>query len=54
MYSLPKLLSGQYMLTAVMRESADTVFFAAMQKDLRREVVVESLRSEAMQDPSTR
>ncbi len=50
-YSLPKLLSGQYMLTAVMRESADTVTFAAMQKDLRREVVLESLRPECMADP---
>lgn len=50
-YRLPKLLNGQYMLTAVLRETADTVVYAATQKDLRREVVVESLRPECMADP---
>lgn len=50
-YSLPKLLNGQYMLTAVLRETADTVVYAATQKDLRREVVVETLRPERMADP---
>lgn len=50
-YSLPKLLAGQYMLTAVQRETADTVVYTATQKDLRRDVVVESLRPELMSDP---
>lgn len=50
-YSLPKLLAGQYMLTAVLRETPNTVVYAATQKDLRRDVVVESLRPELMADP---
>lgn len=50
-YNLPKLLGGQYMLTAVLAETVDTVVYAATQKDLRREVVVETLRPERMTDP---
>ncbi len=49
-YPLPFLLGKQYMLSAVLSETADTVLYAAMQKDMRREVVVESLRPSAMQD----
>lgn len=50
-YSLPKLLNGQYMLTGILRETADTVVYAATQKDMRREVVVETLRPKRMADP---
>lgn len=50
-YNLPKLLNGQYMLTSVLRETADSVVYAAAQKDLRREVAVESLRPECMNNP---
>lgn len=50
-YSLPKLLAGQYMLTSVLRETVDTVIYSATQKDLRREVVVETLRPSRMADP---
>ena len=50
-YRLPKLLHGQYMLTSVLSETTDTVVYTATQKDLRREVVVESLRPECMASP---
>lgn len=50
-YNLPKLLDGQYMLSAVLNETADTVVYAATQKDLSREVVVETLRPERMASP---
>lgn len=50
-YSLPKLLNGQYMLTGILRETADTIVYAATQKDMRREVVVETLRPKCMADP---
>lgn len=50
-YPLPFLVNNQYVLSAVLNETADTVLYAATQKDMRREVVVESLRPEAMQDP---
>ncbi len=50
-YLLPTMLGDQYVLTSVLRESTDTVTYAATQKDMRRDVVVESLREEAMSDP---
>ncbi len=50
-YNLPLLLNKQYMLTAVLRETADTVVYAATQQDMRRDVAVESLRPECMDDP---
>lgn len=50
-YSLPKLLGGQYMLTSILRETADTVVYTATQKDMRREVVVETLRLKRMAAP---
>ena len=49
-YNLPILVGEQYVLSAVLSETADTVLYAATQKDMRREVVVESLRPEAMSD----
>lgn len=50
-YTLPALVGEQYMFTSVLKESADTVLYAASQKDMRRDVVVESLRPEAARDP---
>ena len=50
-FSLPALVGGQYVFTAVLRETADTVLYAATQKNMRREVVVETLRPHAMTDP---
>lgn len=50
-YSLPFIVGNRYVLSAVLSETADTVMYAANQKDMRREVVVESLRPEAMQNP---
>jgi len=49
-YSLPALVGEQYVLSAVLHETADTVLYAATQKDMRREVIMESLRPEAMSD----
>lgn len=43
-FTLPKLIGNRYVLSAVLRETADTVLYAATQKDMRREVVVETLR----------
>lgn len=51
-YNLPRLINNRYMLTAVLRETADTVVYAATQQVMRREVAVESLRSECMADPA--
>lgn len=49
-YQLPAVVADQYIFTAVLEPKADTVVYAATQKDMQREVVVESLRSEAMLD----
>lgn len=51
-YALPMVLGDQYILSNVVRETEDTVVYAAMQKDMRREVLVESLSPAAMQDPA--
>ncbi len=50
-YSLPFLLDGQYMLTSVLKEYPDRTVYAATQMDVRREVLVESLRPELVADP---
>lgn len=52
-YSLPTLVGEQYVLTSVLRETRDTIIYEATQKDMRREVIVESLRPEAMQDQAS-
>ncbi len=44
MYTIPKLLDGQYVLTSVRKDLPECVVFAATQKDLRREVLVVSLK----------
>lgn len=51
LYALPMMLGDQYILSSIIRETRDTVTFAGMQKDMRREVLVETLRPEAMKDP---
>ncbi len=50
LYALPMMLGDQYILSSILRETRDTVTFAGMQKDMRREVLVETLRPEAMKD----
>lgn len=50
-YSLPALVGGQYVLSAVLSETADTILYSATQKDMRREVVVETLRPSLADDP---
>lgn len=49
-YSLPAVIGDQYILTSVLEEKQDTVVYAATQKDVQREVIVESLRPESMTD----
>lgn len=44
------LVGEQYMLTSILRETRDTILYRATQKELRREVVVESLRHSAMEN----
>lgn len=46
MFTLPKLLGDQYVLTSVLKERPSHFVFAATQKDLRREVRVKSLKRE--------
>ncbi len=43
-FALPKLVGERYVFSAVLRESAETVLYTATQKDMRRDVVVETLR----------
>lgn len=50
-YALPFALGPRYMLISVLRETADTVLYCARQNDMGRDVVVESLKREAMEDP---
>lgn len=47
-YDLPILVGEQYMLTSIVRETRDTILYRATQKELRRDVIVESLRHSAM------
>lgn len=50
-YDLPTLVGDQYMLTSILRETRDTVLYRAMQKNLRREVIVERLRLSSAEHP---
>ncbi|MBR5887147.1 MAG: hypothetical protein IKZ07_02955 [Akkermansia sp.] len=43
-FALPALVGAQYVFSSVLSETADTVLYCATQKDMRREVVVETLR----------
>ncbi len=52
LYALPMVLGDQYILSNVIRETENTVTYAATQKDMRREVLVETLRPEARKDPA--
>lgn len=47
-YNLPMLVGEQYMLTSILRETRDTILYRATQKELRRDVIVETLRHSAM------
>lgn len=49
-YSLPRVVAEQYILTSVQSEDADTVTYAATQKNMSRDVLLRSLRLSAMQD----
>lgn len=49
-YDLPVLIGEQYMLSSILRETRDTIMYRAMQKELRREVIVEGLRHSAADD----
>ena len=49
-YSLPRVVAQQYILTSVHSEDADTVTYAATQKNMSREVLLRSLRPMAMLD----
>lgn len=49
-YSLPRVVAQQYILSSVHAEDADTVTYAAKQKNMSRDVLLRSLRPAAMQD----
>lgn len=48
--SLPCMLADQYILSSVLEEKEDSIVYEATQKDLQREVLVESLRLDAATD----
>lgn len=49
-YNLPRVIGEQYILSSIVQETPTTVTYAASQKDMRREVLVEGLRPAAAQD----
>lgn len=49
-YSLPHLLAGQYVLTALRSRAADGVQYTATQKDTQREVLIRSMLSTGADD----
>lgn len=49
-YSLPRVVAGQYILSSIIEEDADTVTYAATQKNMSRDVLVRSLRPAVAQD----
>lgn len=49
-YSLPRVLAGQYILSSILEEDADTVTYTATQKNMSRDVLVRSLRAAAAED----
>ena len=49
-YSLPRVVADQYILSSIHEEDADTVTYAATQKNMSRDVLVRSLRPAAKQD----
>lgn len=53
-YNLPRVIGEQYILSSIVQETATTVTYAATQKDMRREVLVEGLRPAAAQDDRKR
>lgn len=53
-YNLPRVIGEQYILSSIVQETATTVTYAATQKDMRREVLVEGLRPAAAHDDRKR
>lgn len=49
-YRLPAMLGEQYMLRNVVEERKSVILYDAQHKDIRRDVIVESMRLSAMQD----
>lgn len=50
-FELPMLVGEQYMLSAILRETRDTILYRGTQRELQREVIVECLRHSAMDVP---
>lgn len=50
-YNLPRVIGEQYILSSIVQETATTVTYAATQKDVRRDVLVEALRPSVVKDP---
>lgn len=48
--ALPCVIADQYILSSVLEEKEDSILYAAMQKDLQRDVIVESMRLAAATD----
>jgi len=52
LYILPAMVAGRYVYNRVIRETEDTVIYGAVQRDIQRDVIVETLRQECMHTPA--
>lgn len=49
-YSLPAMVADRYVFNRLIRETRDTIVYGAVQQNIQRDVVVETLRPSAMED----
>lgn len=52
LYILPTLVADRYVYNRVIRETENTVIYGAVQRDIQRDVIVETLRPECMDKPA--
>lgn len=52
LYILPAMVAGRYVFNRIIRETEDTVIYGAAQRDIQRDVIVETLRPECMHTPA--
>lgn len=51
-YILPAMVATRYVFNRVIRETEDTIVYGAVQRDIQRDIIVETLRPELMEHPS--
>ncbi len=52
LYILPAMVAGRYVYNRVIRETENTVTYGAVQRDIQRDVIVETLRPECIHTPA--